>query len=180
MQDTKLRNFQCSDTNKLKMHMKNKKRHKTCKCKDQTRRLTKNNLKIMKNTMNAWIFSKNARWICNWHQTYNMTQDSNKKHKKYFWIFYDFMIFFVFSFNFFLKIILKKKNKDSKIFNMNSRNLMLFSLKLQSKGQAWLNSQPSFSKNMSIIHSILSQNLCPKEFRHGFTASQASTCFMKH
>ena len=53
MQDTKLRNFQTLDDNKLKMHMENKKRHKTRNFKDQTRRLTKNNLKIMKNTMNA-------------------------------------------------------------------------------------------------------------------------------
>ena len=58
MQDTKLRNFQTSETNKLKMHMKNKKRHKTRKYEDQTRRLVKNNLKIMKNTMNAWNFEK--------------------------------------------------------------------------------------------------------------------------
>ena len=35
MQDTKLRNFQTLDTNKLKMHMKNKKRHKTRNFKDQ-------------------------------------------------------------------------------------------------------------------------------------------------
>ena len=53
MQDTKLINFQTLDTNKLKIHMKNKKRHKSRKYEDQTRRLTKNNLKIMKNTMNA-------------------------------------------------------------------------------------------------------------------------------
>ena len=41
----------------------NKKRHKTRKHQDQTRRLIKNNLKIMKNTMNAWDFRKNARKI---------------------------------------------------------------------------------------------------------------------
>ena len=46
-----------------KMHMKNKKRHKTRNHQDQTRGLIKNNLKIMKNTMNAWIFQKNARKI---------------------------------------------------------------------------------------------------------------------
>ena len=34
-------------------------------------------------------FSKNARCTCNWHQTYYMTQDSNKKQKNLF----DFMIF---------------------------------------------------------------------------------------
>ena len=39
--------------------MENKKRHKTRNFKDQTRRLTKNNLKIMKNAMHE--FSKNAR-----------------------------------------------------------------------------------------------------------------------
>ena len=53
MQDTKLRNFSCIDTMNARMHMKNKKRHKTRKYEDQTRRLAKNNLKIMKNTMNA-------------------------------------------------------------------------------------------------------------------------------
>ena len=53
MQDTKLRNLSCLDTMNAKMHMKNKKRCKTRKHQDQTRRLTKNNLKIMKNTMNA-------------------------------------------------------------------------------------------------------------------------------
>ena len=54
-------------------------------------------------------FSKNARWICNWHQTYNLTQDSNKKHKNIF-DFYDFMnIFFVFSFNFFENHFEKEK-----------------------------------------------------------------------
>ena len=34
-------------------------------------------------------FSKNARWTCNWHQTLNLTQDSNKKHE----IFFIFMTF---------------------------------------------------------------------------------------
>ena len=53
MQDTKLRNFSCIDAINARMHMKNKKRHKTRKYEDQTRRLAKNNLKIMKNTMNA-------------------------------------------------------------------------------------------------------------------------------
>ena len=53
MQDTKLRNFSYIDTMNARMHMKNKIRHKTRKYEDQTRRLAKNNLKIMKNTMNA-------------------------------------------------------------------------------------------------------------------------------
>ena len=74
--------------------------------------------------------------LITWLKTQRRTQ-------KYFWFLW-FYYFFVFSFNFF-ENHLKKKNKDSKIFNMNSRNLMLFNLKLQSKGQAWLNSQPSFS-----------------------------------
>ena len=34
-------------------------------------------------------FSKNVRCICNWHQTYNMTHDSNKKHER-------FLIFMIF------------------------------------------------------------------------------------
>ena len=38
-----------------KVHMK---RLKTKNHQDQTRGLTKNNLKIMKNTMNAWSFRK--------------------------------------------------------------------------------------------------------------------------
>ena len=46
------------DSNKRKMHMKNNKQHKTRKHQDQTRGLIKNNLKIMKNTMNAWDFRK--------------------------------------------------------------------------------------------------------------------------
>ena len=78
------------------------------------------------------------------HQTYNMRHDSNKKHKNIFY-FYDFLIFLDFYFIFFKNYLKGKKNKDSKIFNMNSRNLAMLVLKLQSKGQAWLNSQPSFS-----------------------------------
>ena len=58
MQDTKLKNFYSLDINKLKMHMRNKKRHKTRKYEDQTRRLAKNNLKIMKNAMHE-IFENN-------------------------------------------------------------------------------------------------------------------------
>ena len=53
-------------------------------------------------------FLKNAGWICNWHQTYNMTQDSNKKHKNIF-DFYDFLIFLDFYFIFFRKLYEKEK-----------------------------------------------------------------------
>ena len=45
-----------------KMHMKNNKRHKTRNHQDQTRRLVKNNLKIMKNAIHE-IFEKNANFI---------------------------------------------------------------------------------------------------------------------
>ena len=37
MQDTKLRNFHTRDTNNLRMHMKNNKRHKTGEFKDQNK-----------------------------------------------------------------------------------------------------------------------------------------------
>ena len=65
MQDTKLRNLSCLDTMNAKMHMKNTIQHKTRKYEDQTRRLIKNNLKIMKNAMHE--FSKTFRKLkrCN-------------------------------------------------------------------------------------------------------------------
>ena len=44
------------------------------------------------------------------------------------------LIFFIFVYFYFFENYLKKKNKDFKIFNMNSRNFVLFSLKLQSEG----------------------------------------------
>ena len=46
MQDTKLRSLYTTDTNKLRMHMKNNKRHKTRKYEDQSTGIIKNNLKI--------------------------------------------------------------------------------------------------------------------------------------
>ena len=59
MQDNKLRSLYTIDTNKLRMHMRNNKRHKTREFKDQTKKIIKNNLKIMKNTMmNFWKFKE--------------------------------------------------------------------------------------------------------------------------
>ena len=46
MQDTKLKNFHIRDTNKLRMHMRNNKTHKTREFKDQSNEIIKNNLKI--------------------------------------------------------------------------------------------------------------------------------------
>ena len=116
MQDTKLRNFQTLDTNKLKMHMKNKKRHKTRESKDQIREIIKNNLKIMKNTMHE--FSKILRKVKKMQltPTYNLPLESNRKHK----IIFGFMILLIFLD--FSKINWKKKIKDFKISNENSRN----------------------------------------------------------
>ena len=57
-------------------------------------------------------FRKNARCTCNWHQTYNMTQDSNKKQKNIF-DFYDFLIFCIFI-NFFRKTFLEERKIKEK------------------------------------------------------------------
>ena len=46
MQDTKLRSLNTTDTNKLRMHMRNNKTHKTREFKDQSNEIIKNNLKI--------------------------------------------------------------------------------------------------------------------------------------
>ena len=46
MQDTKLRNFYIRDIDKLRMHMRNNKTHKTREFKDQSKEIIKNNLKI--------------------------------------------------------------------------------------------------------------------------------------
>ena len=54
MQDTKLRSLYTTDTNKLRMHMRNNKTHKTREFKDQSNEIIKNNLKINEDTcMNA-------------------------------------------------------------------------------------------------------------------------------
>ena len=48
MQDTKLRSLYTIDTNKLRMHMRNNKTLKTREFKDQSKKIIKNNLKILK------------------------------------------------------------------------------------------------------------------------------------
>ena len=54
MQDTKLRSLYTTDTNKLRMHLRNNKTLKTREFKDQNKKIIKNNLKINKDTcMNA-------------------------------------------------------------------------------------------------------------------------------
>ena len=112
------------DSNKRKMHMKNNKQHKTRKHQDQTRRLVKNNLKIMKNTMNEWDFRKMQEKFlkaCNWHQTLKLTQDSNKN-TKYFFGFYDFMIFCIFIDFFFENIFEKKRKRKEKFWKRFLKN----------------------------------------------------------
>ena len=59
MQDTKLKNFYTLDTNNSRMHMKNKKRYKQEKFKDQIRKIIKNNLKINEEHMHE--FFKNLK-----------------------------------------------------------------------------------------------------------------------
>ncbi len=81
------------DSNKQKMHMKNNKKHKTRKYQDQTRRLTKNNLKIMKNTMHE--FSKNAQIFKDMQLTPNLKIDIRlKQETQNIFCFYDFIKFF--------------------------------------------------------------------------------------
>ena len=46
MQDTKLRSLYTTDTNKLRMDMRNNKTHKTREFKDQSKEIIKNILKI--------------------------------------------------------------------------------------------------------------------------------------
>ena len=103
------------DTMNAKMHMKNNIQHKTRKHQDQTRRLVKNNLKIMKNTMNAWIFEKCKKIFLkhaidtklkNWLKT-------QTRNTKYFWFlwFYDFFVFLLI----FFKNIFGKTKKKRKI-----------------------------------------------------------------
>ena len=54
MQDTKLSTLYTIDTNKMRMHMKNKKTLETREFKDQNKEIIKNNLKINEDTcMNA-------------------------------------------------------------------------------------------------------------------------------
>ena len=74
--------------------MKNIKRDKTRKYEDQTRRLTKNNLKIMKNTMHE--FSKIFEKIKKMQLTPNLKIDSRlKQETQNIFGFYDFIkIFF--------------------------------------------------------------------------------------
>ena len=105
------------DSNKQKMHMKNNKQHKTRKHQDQTRGLIKNNLKIMKNTMNAWDFRKmQENFFKSMQLTPNLKIDSRlKQETQNIFGFYDFMIFFVFLLFFFENIFGKTKNKR-KIF----------------------------------------------------------------
>ena len=84
MQDTKLRNLSCLDSNKRKMHMKNNKRCKTRKKSRSNKKTYQEQLEDHEEHYECMNFSKNARKIfktCNWHQTLNLTQDSNKKHK---------------------------------------------------------------------------------------------------
>ena len=50
IQDTKLRSVYTTDTNKLRMHMRNNKTHKTREFKDQSKEIIKNILKINKDT----------------------------------------------------------------------------------------------------------------------------------
>ena len=53
MQDTKLSSLYTTDTNKMRIHMRNNKTLKSREFKDQSNEIIKNNLKIMKNTMNV-------------------------------------------------------------------------------------------------------------------------------
>ena len=48
MQDFKLKNLYTKDYNNVKMHMRNKKTHKTREFKDQSNKIIKNYLKILK------------------------------------------------------------------------------------------------------------------------------------
>ena len=57
MQDTKLRSLYTTDTNKLRMHMRNNKILKTREFKDQSKEIIKNNLKINEEH-NACTFQK--------------------------------------------------------------------------------------------------------------------------
>ena len=77
------------------MHMINMKRHKTKKSSRSNKKTYQEQLEDHEEHYECMIFSKNARCTCKWHQTYDMTQDSNKKHKNIF-DFYDFLIFFGF------------------------------------------------------------------------------------
>ena len=50
MQDTKLSSLYTTDTNKMRMHMRNNKTHKIREFKDQSKEIIKNNLKINEDT----------------------------------------------------------------------------------------------------------------------------------
>ena len=58
MQDTKLSSLYTTDTNKMRMHMRNNKTLKSIEFKDQSNEIIKNNLKINEDTC---MNSKNAR-----------------------------------------------------------------------------------------------------------------------